>query len=777
MNDIREDLWKIALLTVFSKDQRTRILDFGCGTGGFLQLVREFHLAGEGIDSDPVSVTRAKSTGLDVVKGDRNSLARRKKQYNVITAWNLNGQPRELSITIKALLEKLASGAVLIISLDTESADTDFKDIDSGFSYDVLKLQSIGKSVLFFYSGGYPEVADRLRVVTDEDAPVNKVIATGVSPAACCYRISAQNYASALELLNCSESAFEPQTLDWLKLICHWSLGDLESVEKGLERNLNGPVSDFIGANILPRVYRALYFDERSIRLETEKTLQKLEREHFKLREIHERFIRSRGYKLIQLYKKIFREQIFGTLKRLLVFLLSKLLRFFFAGSLHKREQFEILRRVSGKAQAFLIVKDRITQGFEMDLSGVSYGGNPENVSVVIPVYNQAELLRYSVESLFRQSYENYEIIVVDDGSTDTLAEVIRPFESDARFRVIHQSNQKLPRALSTGFHAAMGEYFTWTSADNVMEPDCLLEMVSFLKSHRDAEMVYCNYNIIDENGGPFINHPWFCPGYQTPAGSHRIHLPRDISELNVIRNNYIGCCFMHRGWVGKLLGEYQDGFHSIEDYDYWMRLNALFRICHMGRDRELYNYRLHDDSLTANTGKLMIVEKSDALIALDARRQQYFLAPFQVYLSGAWDRMEETIQPFISKYPAHFESGTNGFSRENDAKPLVLLSGTAVPESTRRWLRERDPGEGFAVVYLSAGDLDQPGCADIISSVDFRILNHEADRTAFQEQFSGELFFSAPSAKILAYPVTAAANIRLFTVNFKDTIQDIIDL
>jgi len=95
-------------------------------------------------------------------------------------------------------------------------------------------------------------------------------------------------------------------------------------------------------------------------------------------------------------------------------------------------------------------------------------------VSVVLPVYNQAGYLPAALDSVFAQTYLHYELIVVDDGSTDATPQVLADYQQRHAFTVIRQANQRLPRALNTGFAAARGEYLTWTSSDNVMLPDML---------------------------------------------------------------------------------------------------------------------------------------------------------------------------------------------------------------------------------------------------------------------------------------------------------------
>src|SRR5262249_57420234 len=118
----------------------------------------------------------------------------------------------------------------------------------------------------------------------------------------------------------------------------------------------------------------------------------------------------------------------------------------------------------------------------------------PGLVSVVLPVYNQADMLGDSIESVLGQTYQSLELIVIDDGSTDGVEEALRRYAGHPRVRVLRQANQKLPRALSNGFSFARGEFWTWTSADNLMHPEQLARLVAFLGAHPGTAMVYAHF-------------------------------------------------------------------------------------------------------------------------------------------------------------------------------------------------------------------------------------------------------------------------------------------
>ena len=126
-------------------------------------------------------------------------------------------------------------------------------------------------------------------------------------------------------------------------------------------------------------------------------------------------------------------------------------------------------------------------------------------VSIVLPTFNGERYLRQSIGSVISQQYKNWELIIVDDHSTDSTSAIIDEFtDTDSRIKVIHNStNQKLPKSLNIGFEKAKGDLLTWTSDDNLYLPNALGEMVDIFLSDSDLGFVFCAQEIIDQNGMP----------------------------------------------------------------------------------------------------------------------------------------------------------------------------------------------------------------------------------------------------------------------------------
>jgi len=124
---------------------------------------------------------------------------------------------------------------------------------------------------------------------------------------------------------------------------------------------------------------------------------------------------------------------------------------------------------------------------------------NNEKVSVIIPVYNSEKFLKSSIDSVLGQSYENLEIITVDDGSTDSSFDILEQFGKE--IVVLRQQNKGLADALNQGIKKMSGKWFKWFSPDDILYPKAIEILVDNVKKLPANTIVYSNWEIIDEKG------------------------------------------------------------------------------------------------------------------------------------------------------------------------------------------------------------------------------------------------------------------------------------
>ncbi len=303
-------------------------------------------------------------------------------------------------------------------------------------------------------------------------------------------------------------------------------------------------------------------------------------------------------------------------------------------------------RRLSLCRQKFLRFKKVREVNVPLLVSSFSVPKEKGLVSIVLPVYNGGEVLKESIKSVLGQTYKNFELIVVNDGSTDKSLEIAKAFaKTDSRIKIINQENKKLPTALSVGFRHAKGEFFTWTSADNIMLKDCLQIMVSDIQKKPDVSMVYGNMRLIDGRGRIKRGRGWF----EKPMLSGNVHFPKDTRALNTYANNTIGAAFLYRAEAAYILGDYSKHKTNLEDYDYWMRMNSLLKIDHIDEEKPIYLYRIHEDSLTAHDRELGITKNRYKLMVWDDFRRDFYTSGL-VWIVDAEDEENPYYKEFIKK-------------------------------------------------------------------------------------------------------------------------------
>ena len=202
-------------------------------------------------------------------------------------------------------------------------------------------------------------------------------------------------------------------------------------------------------------------------------------------------------------------------------------------------------------------------------------------ISIVLPVYNGGDFIAQAIESILQQTFNDFELILVNDCSTDNTSEIISAYErQDKRIRIINNNeNKKLPASLNIGFRKANGTYLTWTSHDNLYKPEALECMYTELEEHSEYGMVYADYSIIDDQGKLIKDNV--------------MNEPKEICKGNVI-----GACFLYRRNIAQQVGEYSENMFLAEDYDYWLRIYQCASLKHIHQN--LYLYRLHGKSLSS---------------------------------------------------------------------------------------------------------------------------------------------------------------------------------
>lgn len=226
---------------------------------------------------------------------------------------------------------------------------------------------------------------------------------------------------------------------------------------------------------------------------------------------------------------------------------------------------------------------------------------NPDLVSVIIPCYNQSHFLGEAIESVLRQTYPHYEIIVVDDGSDDDTAEVAR---SSERVRCLSQKNRGLAAARNAGLEASRGSYVVFLDADDRLLANALEDGVSALVSHPKCAFAYGHVKLIGADGLPLPS-----PRQIGVEGEH---------YLELLRRNYIwtpGVVVYQRG-VFDFVEGFNTSVSASADFDLNARIARLFPIC--CSESVVLEYRRHDLSMSRDFARML----KDAVTARRLQRK-----------------------------------------------------------------------------------------------------------------------------------------------------------
>lgn len=196
-------------------------------------------------------------------------------------------------------------------------------------------------------------------------------------------------------------------------------------------------------------------------------------------------------------------------------------------------------------------------------------------ISIVIPLYNKAALVRRTLDSVFAQTYQDFEIVIVDDGSTDGSAHVVASI-ADARIRLISQQNAGVSAARNRGILEARGEYIALLDADDEWHPDYLDTQMSLVEKYPEAAVFATNYEFRDTNGDI------------TPTIIRNIPFEGETGILNnyfeVASTSHPPICsisIMARKEAFEAIGGFPVGVRLGEDLITWAKLACRYKIAY----------------------------------------------------------------------------------------------------------------------------------------------------------------------------------------------------
>lgn len=219
-------------------------------------------------------------------------------------------------------------------------------------------------------------------------------------------------------------------------------------------------------------------------------------------------------------------------------------------------------------------------------------------VSVIIPSYNCAKYLPDALESVFNQAFQDFEIVIIDDGSRDNTKDVLAPYLSQypGRIKYVYQENKGLAIARNTGIGNAAGELIALLDADDLWCPQHLEEEVKLMESDPKIGLVHANITRMTEEKVPMT----------TPKREAQF-LSGDIFEHLFLRKADISCpTVLFRKSCCDRVGLFDEDLTRLgcEDRDLWLRIAREYKIAYI--DKVLAFYRIREGSLSRNQQKMI---------------------------------------------------------------------------------------------------------------------------------------------------------------------------
>ena len=207
-------------------------------------------------------------------------------------------------------------------------------------------------------------------------------------------------------------------------------------------------------------------------------------------------------------------------------------------------------------------------------------------VSIITPTYNRADFIEQAVNSVLAQTYASFELLIVDDGSTDNTRDLLKPALADSRVRYFRQQNQGQSVARNLALSEAKGDLVCFLDSDNYWPAEKLEHQVSLFRQHPDYDVIYGDIIVIDEKG-------------QEVSRKNMRRYSGHIARYMICDNCVSMNTAMARRRCFDELGAMSGKRRVADDYDLWLRFSARFRFLYV--PEFLAYYRVMDDQISSD--------------------------------------------------------------------------------------------------------------------------------------------------------------------------------
>ena len=209
-------------------------------------------------------------------------------------------------------------------------------------------------------------------------------------------------------------------------------------------------------------------------------------------------------------------------------------------------------------------------------------------VTVYITNYNYGKYIRKAIESVLTQTTKDYELIIIDDGSSDNSKSIIEEYASIKNVSIIYQQNKGLNKTNNVALKASQGKYIMRLDADDFLEATALEDMCLELENDKELGLIFPNYYLVDEDDNIL-------------SEMKRHDFENDVKIFDKPAH---GACTMIRSEFLKAVGAYDENYTCQDGYELWVKFVCQFKVTNI--NKTLFSYRRHNTNLTNNENRIL---------------------------------------------------------------------------------------------------------------------------------------------------------------------------
>ena len=214
-------------------------------------------------------------------------------------------------------------------------------------------------------------------------------------------------------------------------------------------------------------------------------------------------------------------------------------------------------------------------------------------VTVYIPTYNYGKYIEQAIDSVLKQTMDDWELIVINDGSTDNTSEILKKHEGHPKIRILEQQNRGLTVSNNIALRSSEGKYLMRLDADDYLDENALLVLSNILDNRPEVGLVYPDYYVIDEEG-------------EILEIVRRKKIGEEVELLDLPAH---GACTMFRKECLVRIRGYEESVDRQDGYDIWLKFIRVFEPANV--NVPLFYYRQHPESITKDQQKLLRARKA----------------------------------------------------------------------------------------------------------------------------------------------------------------------